>query len=238
MKNNYLIVCNDHCLIKDKINKLIDNFYKDAAISNYDLEENELSEVLEDLDTYGLFSNKKVIIVRNVFIDHKDKLFDKLIKYIDNYNQDNLLIMIEEKLDNRVNIVKQIKENKNIELITLKVDSMKYIKELLRDYKIDNNSIELLSSLCKDDISKINNECNKLKMYKIDDKIITYEDIKSLVVEKIGESDKLLFSLIDYIISKDKRESLLTLEKLKKYNLDSNSIIGLMSSQIRLLHQV
>ena len=59
MKNNYLLVCEDKSTIKEKINELVNSFSKDASISRYDLEENTIDVVLEDLDTYGLFSQKK-----------------------------------------------------------------------------------------------------------------------------------------------------------------------------------
>ena len=40
------------------------------------------------------------------------------------------------------------------------------------------------------------------------------------------------------IISKDKKQALKDYEQLKKYQMDVYSIIGLLASQIRLIHQV
>ena len=49
--------------IKDLINNL--NF-NDAYISTYDMDNTSLNNALEDLNTYSLLSNKKVIIIKSI----------------------------------------------------------------------------------------------------------------------------------------------------------------------------
>lgn len=57
-------------------------------------------------------------------------------------------------------------------------------------------------------------------------------------MKKLGDSNEILFSLIKYIISKDKKNALKTYNELCLYNVDMNSIIGLMASQIKLTYQI
>ena len=46
---------------------------------------------------------------------------------------------------------------------------------------------------------------NKLKNYKIDDKVITKEDIEELVVKKLGDSKDLTFAFSRSLAEKDKK---------------------------------
>ncbi len=239
MKNNYLLETDDSVLLENKIEELINKTsFNNSYRGLYDLDFDTLDKALEDLDTYSFLSDKKIIIIKNCFNDNDSKRLEHLLKYIDNPNSDNLLILTTKKIDNRLNIVKSLKKSSNIEIISIEVDPYKYAVDLLNGYTIDNSNIRLLVDLCKSDITRLTSECNKLMIYKNDDKEITKNDIESLVIKKLGDSNELLFSLIKYIISKDKKQALKTYNELSLYNVDMNSIIGLMASQIKLTYQI
>ena len=239
MKNNYLLETEDSVLLENKIEEIIKKTnFVDAYKSIYDIEDVNLDNALEDLDTYSFLSDKKIIIVKNFLNDNNDTRLENLLRYIDNPNPDNLLILTTKKIDNRLNIIKLLKKNDNIDINSVEVDSYKYVSNLLKGYNIDNSSINLLIELCKNDITRLTSECNKLMLYKEDEKIITKDDINNLVIRKLGDSNELLFSLIKYIISKDKSMALKTYKELMLYNVDVNSIIGLMTSQIKLTYQI
>ena len=94
--DSYLIESSDFLSFQNEKDKIIkEKDFKDAEISTYDLEEVELQNALEDLDTYGFLSSKKVIVLLNIenlkYDDYKKDL-DHLFKYIENPNPDNLLI--------------------------------------------------------------------------------------------------------------------------------------------------
>lgn len=239
MKNNYLLETEDSVLLEEKIEELINKTsFNNSYKSVYDLDENTLDNALEDLDTYSFLSDKKIIIIKNCFNDNDSKRLEHLLKYIDNSSSDNLLILTTKKIDNRLNIVKSLKKSSNIEIISIEIDPYKYVVDLFNGYTIDNSNVRLLVDLCKSDITRLNSECNKLMIYKTDDKVITEDDINNLVIKKLGDSNEILFSLIKYIISKDKKNALKTYNELCLYNVDMNSIIGLMASQIKLTYQI
>ena len=236
---NYLLESEDNLTLEKVSDKLIkDNKFTKAEVYKYDLEESLLENVLEDLDTYGLLSEKKVIIVKNIellkYDDYKED-FDHLFKYLDNPNPDNLLIIEVKKIGNS-KVLKELKEKLTYELV--EVNSKKYIKNLLKDYKIENRVVDLLDEYCLSDISKIDSECNKLKSYKVDDKEITEEDIKSLVVKKLGDPKDLTFSFTRSLAMRDKKNALKKYRELLSYNIEPISIIGLLGSQIRIIYQV
>ena len=128
--------------------------------ATYDLEESSLELALEDLDTYSFLSDKKIIIIRNAFLNASEKELNHLQKYIDNSNPDNLLIITSNKLDSRLTFIKNIKKNKNIEYLKIEMNPEKFVKEKLSGYEISTSDINHLIDLCKEDITKLDSECD------------------------------------------------------------------------------
>ena len=238
--DSYLIESIDSLSLKKERDNLIkENDFLDAEISTYDLEEVELDNALEDLDTYGFLSSKKVIVIQNIesikYDDFKED-FDHLFKYIDNPNPDNLLIIEAKKLNNTLKITKELK--KKCKYILVEFNSKDYIKTTLKDYKIDNLVINLLDEYCQSDITKIDGECSKLMNYKYEDKTITKDDIEEMVVKKLGDERDLTFAFSRSLAERNIKEALLKYHELLNYNIEPLSIIGLLASQIRIIYQV
>lgn len=239
MKNNFLLESSDGIVLDKKIDKIISSTnFSNASKSSYDIEEKDLSDALEDLDTYSFLNDKKIIIIKNPFYNYNEKKFNHLLKYIDNPNPDNLLILVCEKLDSRLTATKKLKSSKNIEILKLEVNPYQYVKNILKDFKISEDTINLLVEKCKGDITRLDSECNKLMLYKDNSKEITNTDVSNMVIEKLGESNEILFSFVNSLLSKDTTNSFKYYKDLTKYNIDSNSIIGLVTSQTRLIYQV
>ena len=87
-------------------------------------------------------------------------------------------------------------------------------------------------------MTKIYNECEKLKNYKMEDKTITKEDITELVMKKLGDSKDLVFSFTRSLAERDRKASLKKYKELLTYNIEPLSFIGLLARQIRIIYQV
>lgn len=240
MQNNYLLEGQSFFEIENEINNIVKSLdFNDALRSNYDLSEVEFDNVLEDLDTYSFLSSKKIIIltgIENVNNDaNKDKL-EHLYKYLDNPNPDNLLFIWSLKFNNTLKVTKELK--KRCKYISVSLDPIKFAKNELKGYKISNIDIEYIVNKCLNDLSKIENEINKLKNYKYEEKTISREDIDELVMEKLGDSTELTFAFSRSLAEKDKKRALEQYFKLLNYNIEPLSIIGLIASQIRIIYQV
>ena len=236
---NYLLESSDHLLLENKIDSIIEKEkFQGEYRATYDLEEVALANALEDLDTYSFLSSKKVIIIKNILssltLENEKK---HLIKYLENPSSDNLLIMTSDKMDAKT-FSKKLKSLKTLEYQKLETNPVSFAKNILDGYKISNMDLSYLAELCNNDITKLNSECEKLMMYKIDTKEIAREDITNLVVKKLGDSNEILFSLAKAIMSKDKKQALKLYNDLKAYQIDANSIIGLMASQMKLVSQI
>lgn len=234
--NNYLIEYNDIYLLNNKIDELMNKEFKEASKSVYDLEEETLDNALNDLDTYSFLTERKIIIIKNINKLEDDKFTKHLMKYLDNPNNDNLLILTTNKLNMTKKINKELKNKTNY--LKLEANLEKEIKTMLKGYKIDTNCINMLIEYSNNNIDIIKTECDKLINYKESDKNITKEDIEKIVVKHLGDSNNLVFDLVKYIASKDKRRALEKYEKLKEYSIDDIALTGLLESQLRLMVQV
>lgn len=239
MNNLYLIESDNYELIKLKINDIIkENNLSSDNLVTYDMEEVNILDAIMDLDTYDFFGNSKIVHAKNATflgtvkgeIDHN---IDVLTKYLNNPNPNNILIISCSKLDNKKNIVKLLKEKAKLVTIEEKLD--KIIKEKIKGYKMDSDTINYLITSCASDYERIMNELDKLMSLKLNEKEITKDDIDLIVIKKI---DANIFDLIDAIISKNKKKSLKIYEEMENYGEDIFKIFVSLSNQIRLIYQV
>lgn len=215
--------------VTKEINKLLEN-YSEEEISSYDLEESSIKDVLEDLNTISLF-DKKIVVVYNL-----DKLDndDSLIKYLENESDNTLVLTSYKELDKRKKISKVLKEKTKLEEI-FNFDIVSYIKNNLEDYKMDFITINLLISYTSSNVFSIDKELEKLKMYKLKDKIITSDDVKKLVKKSY---DSTIFDLIDSINKKDTKSIFKIYEELQKEGETPERIMYTIANHYRLLFQV
>jgi len=238
--NNYLLESLDSLSLQKEREKIIHSEgFDSATISLYDMEESILDNALEDLDTYSFLSEKKVIIIHKIEVlkqdDNKSQI-DHLLKYLDNPNPNNLLIIDANKLNNTYKLTKELKKKCKYQLV--EYDDKSFIKSQLSGYSIDTKAINLLCDYCLGDFSKITNECAKLREYKYDEKKITNKDIEDLVERKLGDSRDLTFAFTKSLAERNKKDALIKFRELLDYNLEPISLIGLLASQIRIIYQV
>lgn len=216
------------------INKEIDKILKENnsnSIISYDLEETSILNVIDDLNTLNLFDDKKIIICHNLLkIDNEEEL----LKYL-KHQSDNVLILTDENnLDDRKKLTKELKSN-NTFIDLSKSDLTSYIKESFKDYDIDNISISLLKNYCNNNYNRIEQEINKLKMYKLDDKKIISEDVKKIVKKNL---DKNVFDLTDAINAKDEKKIFSIYYELLNNNEDEIKIISILANHFRILYSI
>lgn len=240
MDNFYLIYGPEKSLIQNELNNLLKKLNIDDIIK-YDMTNSNLVDVIEDASTVGLFSTKKIIILEDCYFLGANKTIedlDKLEQYLEKYNKDNYCIFLSymEKVDTRKKIYKLLSKHKIIELKKIDVEYIKkYVEETLKQehYQIENINyfIEKVGS----NLHNAQNELNKLMMYKLNEKVITNDDIDRVTIHTVEEE---IFALSDAIIAKNTEKSLTLLEEFLNKNYDEMQIIMLLASQFRFLFQV
>ena len=235
MKNNIIILSDDKVTIDLAIKDIIKKInIKDLDIIKYDYPLTTIDYVLEDLNTYNLLSNCKLIIYENCSFLNKDidKSFKELKKYIKNPSS-NYLVMINNSISE-----KEIKDISNdILLIDSKINSDKLIIDNLNDLKMDNRTIKYFCDYCLNNNEKILNELDKIKNYKYDqdDKTVTIEDINNIVIRDYNDD---IFDLVNAIIKNNKDRAFELYYRLIQKEKDSINIIASVAGSIRNLYSV
>ncbi|MCD8562236.1 MAG: hypothetical protein LRY26_00295 [Bacilli bacterium] len=116
----------------------------------------------------------------------------------------------------------------------LSTDKFSYIKEYLKEYKIDSIALKYIYQYLVIDLNHIKNELDKIMMYKWEEKEITIKDIEKIMYFP-EETD--VFKLIDYIVLKDSKKALKTYYELLNKE-DPIKIITILANQIRLIYQI
>lgn len=234
----YLVYSEYNDLLELYINKLKElEKVSDDSIIKYSLDNDNIDDILEECNTLGLFSLKKLVILEstNTF-SSKGKEITELIDYLDNYNKNVILVFRcnLDKVDTRKKLYKKV--NSVGKVISLTKDDnylISLVKERLNDYKMDN--INYFLSVVGTNINNITNELNKLMSYKIEDKHITNDDIDSLCVTN---NDEEIFALTEAIVKNNISESIRLYNLFLDKNYEVTAMIGLIASQFRFLLQV
>lgn len=241
MNNNYLIYGVDKYLIDKEIDKIIKkNKIDNNSIIRYSLNEDSIDNILEDANTFNLFSDAKLIIVNdaNIFTSSNDILTDKIINYLNNYNDKSYLVftLLSDKIDNRKKITKVMSDKGNVIDLNKKEVDTNYIISYLKEngYQINMSDVRMILNKVGNNLFSINNELDKLMLFKLEDKVIDKNSIDLLINENIDSS---LFALVDSITNKDKNK-MLKLYHECLLESDPIMIINMLANKYILLYQV
>ncbi len=216
-------------LIEEEVRKITKDFNSEAIVI-YDLEEVPIEKVIEDLNTFSMFGKKLIKV------DNLDKINDQepLIKYIENKGENTLIITSFKELDNRKKLTEILKEKTKFkELFTYDLTS--FVKDNLEDYKMSIMAINVLINNADNNIKRIGNELEKLKLYKFKTKEITTDDIEKLVKKGF---DSTIFNLIDVINQKDKQRIFKIYNELLEEGETEEKILYTIANHYRLLYQI
>lgn len=240
----YLLYGTIEFLISREIKKIIkENNIDNIDISNYNLENDLLDNILDDAQMNSIFNNKKVMVIDNSYIftgNIKKKGLnhntDLLIKYISNKNPDTILIFVinEEKIDERKKIVKLIKDNGIVKEYNKLQNINAFVKQELENYTMDNNTINFFVDFVGENLAIIVSEIEKLKLYKDNDTVITKDDILNLSSEFV-EIDMNDFT--NSIVTKNIKKALKNYNEMIKYGEEPLQIIIRLANQFRIIYQ-
>ncbi len=229
-KNTYLV----REAIEDRINSLnVDPF----NILRYDLTENTSDDVLEELQTVAFFADLKVVVLRH--IEAIDKLSEseqkQWARYFEKPNPDVVLFV---EADSEVTLSKFLNE------LLQSYGYMSEIKDIEKDefpafvteqlekeaYKMSNDAINMLLERTDYEFGLLEQELNKLKIYRIDEKEITEQDVLALVPKNLENN---IFELTNAMIDKNQAKALEIYNDLIRQNEDPLRILGFIASKMR-----
>ncbi len=241
MNKIYLIYGDEEYFINNEINNLKSK-YSDYDIITYDMVESNISDAIEDASMISLFSSNKLIICYNCYfltsvkcdIDHN---VDLLISYMKTDSDSILVLIVNNEIDNRKKVVKELNNFNVIKCNKLKeYEIISFIKDYCKNngFKIEDAAIKVFLNKLVDNLYIITNELDKLFLYK-NDKLITKSDI-DLVTSKMININ--IFDLVNSIVDKKIDESLRLYDELLLINEEEIKLIVTLANQFRLIYQV
>ena len=247
MKNIFVFYGEEDFLIN---NALLD-IYKEhphGQVVKYDLAETNISFLLEDASMISLFDEEKIIVgynadflsgaVKKETVTHN---IDSLSRYIDQPNPGSTIILAvsSDKLDKRKTIVKQMIAKTEVKEFNKLADDglLRFAKNIFENekYQISLKALNMLIDRVGSNLYLLNSECEKLMLYKMDDKKIKEENIEEMIIKYDFDN---IFALTDAVIKKDINNSLFLYQELLKRNEEPIKIIVLLANQFRLIFQV
>lgn len=242
MKIFYLFYSDD----KSILNKEVDNLKKKLNINEDDIIYYDISSVNDIIDealTISMFSlNKFIVIDSTSYLSEKKEVnnISLLEDYFNSYNSNSYLVFICNSLsiDSRKKLYKLISSKGEVKKLEVNDDYLnKYIKDYLKDNNYDMNNLDITYFINRvgNNIDNITNELDKLMLFKLDNKVITKEDIALLVEENI---DNPIYDLVNFILKNDNNKALKLYYKFISDGMDAIGLIPIIASQIRLLFQV
>ena len=238
----YVLYGLEKFLIEAEVEKIIKtNNIDQFSISKYSAKQTNLDDVFFDVDSMSLFGNKRVIIVDDAYFftgekASDDKALDKIERFLTSFATNNIVIFIinSEKMDERKKITKLVKKVGQVKEFNAKTDANLMINSLLSEYKISAANINLIKKRINNKLEVVNNEIEKLIIYKGSEKEIAEEDIYNVISEYPNID---FFEFIDDIINKKIPEALKTYQELLKLKEEPIKIIVTLANQFRLMYQ-
>lgn len=218
---------------KDYILEELRKISKDYSLENivyYDLEENSINKVIEDLNTVSLFGKKLIVVFNLEKLDDGDLL----INYLDNESDNTLVLVSFKELDKRRKITKKLKEKSKYKEL-FQYDLVNLVRDNLEDYEMSNMAINILINNCSNNLKRVLNELEKLKLYKFNEKDITSSDVDKLVRKGY---DSTIFNLIDAINDCDREKVFKIFNELLEENETCEKILYTIANHYRLLFQI
>lgn len=202
---------------KQKLNEIVDHYKKSQKsglnLVYIDANQSDFSDFYDTLRNSAMFSEKKLVILKNVFSNKKfqeDFLEDS--KKLEDL-KDVIVVYEKEEIDQRLKLLKYLtKECKSQEFKLLDNGNLRsWIKKEFEEkgQKINGDAIDLLVSFVGNDLWRASNEISKLSAFKKGE-TIRIVDIESQVQPKI-ESD--IFKTIDALAIKNKKQAFSFLQK-------------------------
>ncbi|AUB31664.1 DNA polymerase III subunit delta [Spiroplasma floricola] len=243
----FFIYSNDNFLIKRQIEKLTQkiNVDKEYEIFEYSLIDDPISSILEEINTYSIFSTKKIIIINECWFVTENKIkmnktYDlKFIEQILNSTNKEVQIIMtlnSDKFSKRLKITKLVEEK--CKLLKLDEPNSEQKKDILVK-KLENNKIEYENEALELFIEKLPNDMhvftNELAKIISLNKKLTCQLVEEITM-KYHNFDT--FQIANCFLSNDVKMFLKQWSSYLEINSDIFSFLALLANNLITLRNI
>lgn len=240
MAYNYIISSDDKEAASNKIEEIKKSIQQEYDEVSYDLEDDGIYSIIDELTTISLFSTPKFVVVKsaNGILNVSDKALKELFKAMNDISSENILILLFlNGFD--YNNEKLIQLKKYASMIDIKLKNIpldQYITNSLKEagYEIDSNALSLFISY-QEDLSSIKSSIELLKCYKKDERIITDKDIKQMIAPPLEDN---VYQLVEAVLDNDKKRMFSNFKDLKLQSIQASYLVSLLINKFQELYNV
>jgi len=239
MSNVFVVVSSDSYILNQEANRILNDLNIDEFnIIRYDYTDSNPLEILSDLTTISLLGEMKAVIVKNptiLYEDEKEELVNEYVKYLLSSEKSSYLIFLSnKKLDYKLKICNVLKTVADIkEIADLNSNNIVEMIQVLinhEGYKIDNETANEIATRCDNDFTAVRNELDKLMMYKLNEKVITFEDVTKLVNKSLEDD---IFALLQSFLFGEKNKVIDIYHGLIAANNDEMRILSAFQNKLQ-----
>ena len=242
MDNIYLIYGNSYRLMEQDIKSIV----KDNSYTTYDLNYENIDDVLEEASLVSLFQEKRIMLIKNANMfgssrkkdeggESNSKKDDKLLQYLENPNPDTIIIFtLYAKIDGKKKICKIIKDKYHlIQIEDLKPKDIytrvdKYMKS--NGYKMDYDTIYYIINNSLGNYDLTMNELDKIMLYYGKGCNVSLSDVSNIVSKNIVDSN---FKFIDALMNKNIKDSFKIYDDLMLQKVEPIMLLSMMAKEIK-----
>ncbi len=234
--------------VRETFLKLIPQEEQVMNVGSYDLEEEGLGQALDDAMSAPFFGEKRLVFLNkpNFLTTNGGKTKIKqdpelLAQYLNHPQPSTILVIIApyEKLDGRKKVVKQLKKNAvevTAQPLTEQAARAAVEQNVLNSgYQFADGALTELVKRTNADYSSMIANIQKLMLLEYENKIISVEDIQSLVPQTL---DSNVFDLVNAVLQHQQERSISLYRQLLESQQQPLQINAVLVSQFRLLLQV
>ena len=237
---NYLISSDDIEALNNKIEEIKKSFNQEFDVVRYDLEEDSLYQIIDELSTISLFDNPKFVIAKsaNEIKNSKESQLNELLMVMNNKESNNVIVFTDmDKLDFKEDNLARLRKYSiyfDIRIKNIPLDQYAHDYFLKEGFKIDSAAITQLVKYSVN-LTTLRNNIEILMCYKNEGKIINIQDIDKMIKQPLEDN---IFSLIDMVLNKNKKAIFKMYNDFKTENILPTYIISMLINKFQEMYDV
>jgi DNA polymerase-3 subunit delta len=237
---NYLISSDDTEALNNKIEEIYKSFNLEFDVTRYDLEEDNIYNIIDELSTISLFDNPKFVIAKALgkLALASERQINELLMVMNNKDSNNVLVLtcldkIDFKNDNLAK-VRKYSVYFDIRIKNIPLDTYAHDYLLKNGYTIDSQA---LSELVKYSVNlaTLRNNLDILISFKDENKRIEEKDVSKMIKQPLEDN---IFQLIDMVLAKNKKAVFKMYNDFRIENIPPTYIISMLINKFQEMYDV
>ena len=237
---NYLISSDDTEALNNKIEEIYKSFNLEFDVIRYDLEEDNIYNIIDELSTISLFDNPKFVIAKALgkLALASERQINELLMVMNNKDSNNVLVLtcldkIDFKNDNLAK-VRKYSVYFDIRIKNIPLDTYAHDYLLKNGYTIDSQA---LSELVKYSVNlaTLRNNLDILISFKDENKRIEEKDVSKMIKQPLEDN---IFQLIDMVLAKNKKAVFKMYNDFRIENIPPTYIISMLINKFQEMYDV